>query len=195
MKAIRLSLSHQDAKEAFEALNELVLKGALWKLADQLRRELKPKKPQPISIAGGHARARKVAEKLSARDRRAAIRVEVFARANGQCEGPRGSDPANRARCENVPSDLAHAFGRGKGRRPESAANCLAFCRDCHRAETRNHPDGVLWWSYFAFRFRVNGDFAEAAAAEQMQRYAEGKAAMPAAPRIHASSAGEERGR
>lgn len=58
------------------------------------------------------------------------IRQTVFARSGDKCE----------ACFLTFPTELHHVLG-GQGRRVrESAENCAAICRDCHRAAHRNDP-------------------------------------------------------
>jgi hypothetical protein len=106
-------------------------------------------KPRPVSSA-----RRKTAQKKRTRkEETARIREAVFARSLGLCE----------FHCGREPTDLHHAFGRVRVR--QSERNCLAVCRECHRALTDNKPTAAHWWAYVAFAFRRLGFNAEEAKA------------------------------
>jgi hypothetical protein len=140
------------------------------------------RKAEPKLRWNGYAKSRKPSREEK-RDRRASIREKVFARADGQCEGPALSNPRWNGRCANPATDLQHVFGRGKGRMPESERNCLAACRTCHEAEGRNIPSSAAWWMWFAQWFQARGFTEEARRARSRARFDEVRANSPAAPR------------
>lgn len=124
--------------------------------------------------------------KAEKRERRAAIRERVFTRANGRCEGPGGQlypEMAGKIRCTREPNQLAHAFGRGRGRRPESERNCMALCDTCALKETLNRPSASFWWHFRALFFEGLGFTEEAALARNRAEFVETRSRLPAAPR------------
>lgn len=144
----------------------------------------KPRQPRPerrpILNSLGPSRSEK-------RERRASIREAVFKRSevNGvpRCEGPGGQlHPkfAGQIRCGNAPTQLAHAFGRGKGRRPECVENCMALCDSCAYAETHNQPSAAFWWNFRADFFEAHGYIHEARAASQRAAFVETRSMLGA---------------
>lgn len=129
------------------------------------------------------------------RDRRAGIREKVFKRAEvdgtPRCEGPGRLESLRRpefrqvyGRCEREATELAHAFGKGAGRMPESERNCTAYCHPCAVAETNNRPSGEFWWSFRMAFFLAHGFDAEAQEAGKRLSFVVDRAALPAAPRV-----------
>jgi hypothetical protein len=119
--------------------------------------------------------------KAEKREARAAIREKVFARAAEtnddptdhyqRCEGPKHHNPEKGGRCTAEASELAHVFGRGKGRLPESERTCLALCHWCHKRETMNAPSGAAWWVFFAALFTRLGWTFEATEAQKRAHF------------------------
>lgn len=78
------------------------------------------------------------------------IREAVFARARLGCEG-----------CSlGFPSAMDHFFGRGK--EPQSVANCWALCEACDREKTENLPSASSWLARFIAHCEKHGYVAEA---------------------------------
>jgi hypothetical protein len=158
-----------------------------------LARRGSPPKDLKWNSTPGWARKPSKEEK---RDRRSGIREKVFKRAEvdgvPHCEGPMyhlllGTGPEFRdiyGRCENNATQLAHAFGRGKGRMPESERNCMGYCNGCARQETNNRPSAEFWWNFRAAFFEELGFTAEAREARKRQNTTEVKGRLPAAPRV-----------
>ena len=78
------------------------------------------------------------------------IREAVFERAGGLCEA-----------CEFSRSlSMDHYFGRGK--EPQSVANCWALCLKCDREKTENKPSASYWLANFIAHCEKHGYVAEA---------------------------------
>lgn len=147
------------------------------------RRAMEPKRKPRKPLGTTYEEVRRRAASRTKREHRASIREAVFKRSevNGQprCEGPMYLDGSGQ-RCANAPTQLAHAFGRGKGRRPESVENCMAFCVVCAHQETNNVPDAGFWWNFRAEFFERNGYAAEARAARDRLAFVETRSTLGA---------------
>lgn len=200
-RPIRILLSPLQAEALNRLLgsiitNDMHIRGARTVVALALAESAKPEPPGFLAVAADpkpfrRARLAKVKRsKAEKRESRAAIRAKVFARAAEdqgyrRCEGPQFlAGATHRERCCNTAAELAHAFGRGKGRMPESERTCLALCRACHRDETNNRPSGAFWWEFFADFFHRRGYADEARAAWARGHLEKTRAALPAAPRV-----------
>lgn len=78
------------------------------------------------------------------------IREAVFERADGICEG---------CHDENAHA-MDHHFGRGK--EPQSVANCWALCAECDFRKTNNTPSAAWWLETFIAHCEKHGYVAEA---------------------------------
>lgn len=146
MKAIRLSRKTAESLLAFCRDGLFVEKAAV----EELRRALQSKLKKSLGLK------RKPAKKRSKKEETAAIRREVMTRANGYCE-----------HCGKDAMDLHmdHFFGRVRVK--QSARNCWALCRSCHRSKTDNKPNATYWLWNFAAHAWKRGYPEEASMAER----------------------------
>lgn len=84
----------------------------------------------------------------------AALRAEVFWRAEASCEA-RG--------CKAEPTELDHQFGRVRVK--QKASNCRALCQAHHRAKTNSVPSAEFWLKDFIEHCQAHGYVTEEIAA------------------------------
>lgn len=190
----RVTISMKAARQFLDAWSHPT---APWQreldaLIAELRRAMEPKR-KPRKPLGLFAGVRKMPgsvlvaplpSKAQKRVHRASIREAVFKRSEvdgvPRCEGPLFFNREDPDRCGNRPTQLAHAFGRGKGRRPECLENCMALCDVCAYQETNNIPDAGFWWNFRAEFFERNGYTAEARAARDRLAFVDARSMLGA---------------
>lgn len=86
------------------------------------------------------------------------LRAGVCKRADGYCESCRAWVGLN-----GEDGHLDHRFGRGKGRPPESVANCWLLCIACDAERTKpTKTTAAYWWGRFILHAQRYGFTAEA---------------------------------
>lgn len=149
-------ISAKLAREALRTLDGSACDAAsVNRLADEIRRQLKPKASRKL------ARQRREMKRAMKAEETRVIREAVFARAEGKCEhcGWRES------------LQLDHFFGRGKV--PQCIQNCIALCLRCHRDKTNNVPSAAFWLEEFIGHADSYGYSAEAARARNRLQFVE----------------------
>jgi hypothetical protein len=187
----RISISERAAREYLDGsdarLRAEVERGLKWLGPTRRQRRALKKwealdsEPLSTSVLAAPAHKSRKPSRAEKREARAAIREKVFARAAEtnddptdhyqRCEGPKHHNPEKGGRCTAEASELAHVFGRGKGRLPESERTCLALCHWCHKRETMNAPSGAAWWVFFAALFTRLGWTFEATEAQKRAHF------------------------
>jgi hypothetical protein len=143
MRSVRISL--KTARRLMELINrDSVPAGSSFEAINGLRRAMEPKRSIKAS------RVRKTAKRATKKEETAAVRDLVMERADGFCEACEiNFDPDLR------PGELDHFWGRGKEK--QTAENCWALCRGCHRAKTDNVPSRSYWLAQFGNHCAVKG--------------------------------------
>ena len=121
------------------------------------------------------------AKGLSEKERMAALRAEVFARAEGRCEylfivG------ATAVRCDLPADDLEHVFGKRTEHDKFSPECCLAVCRQDHRKKTDSEPSAEVWQDICRDTLFALGFKDSARRCSNRSYFASVKASLPAAP-------------
>ena len=145
----RVSISLKTARALFDlALNRWSGSDVdLGRTLEELEAAMKPKR----SLAP--ARQRRTAKRETVKERRAEIRTQLEARANGSCEACGISERFV------GPLEWDHFFGRV--RVPETVRSGWLLCPECHRQKTENRPYAETWLEAFADHCRRHGYASE----------------------------------
>lgn len=149
----RISISAKDARAIVAAATEDGADAdAYGRAIERIRRALAPRPEKPQRKA---TRAAKQSKREAKNAETARIRAEVVKRADGCCEAC-----VRRLSPQFDPGELDHFWGRGKA--PQSVANCWLLCRLCHRRKTDSLPARTYWLERFETHARFHGHMAEA---------------------------------
>lgn len=185
-RSVRISMTAARAIDDF--MTGRVVPPSAFDAQLELRRAMEPRRKNTAAgspFVAAWTRKLRLAKSAARRQETADIWGACWVRCGGRCECGCGQvvmrDVMGPERAE-----LDHAFGRGKGRLPQSVETCWLLRADCHRAKTRNEPDAATWWlKFIAHCGRVGlGASMTCWTARNRLAFVEVRASLPAAPRL-----------
>jgi 5-methylcytosine-specific restriction endonuclease McrA len=106
-----------------------------------------------VRVKSAPSREAKKEKRLSRKEHRAAVRAEVFARADGRCEVALLTEMR---RCSGPAQEWDHFWSR-RDPKDETIEATWALCFNCHRRKTDNDPSRTDWLGSFYFHAAQHG--------------------------------------